>query len=92
VRCDAAYRPDGWASQQVSELAEKRWSDASAPFYRQKSDFSGDIPQVNLMMRESLGAKSFQQKLIPNGLKIICKISRKIYTPWDRGWGGRPDT
>jgi hypothetical protein len=25
-------------------------------------------------MRENFGAKSFQQALIPNGLKIICKV------------------
>ena len=38
-------------------------------------------------MREDLGAKSFQQVLIPNGLQIICKVSRKIYLPWSRGGG-----
>jgi hypothetical protein len=32
-------------------------------------------------MRENLGAKSFSQELIPNGLEIICKASGKIYTP-----------
>jgi hypothetical protein len=32
-------------------------------------------------MRENLGLKGFQQALIPNGLKIICKVLREIYTP-----------
>jgi hypothetical protein len=33
------------------------------------------------MMRENWGLKGFQQALIANGLKIICKVSRRIYTP-----------
>jgi hypothetical protein len=33
------------------------------------------------MMRENLGSRSFTQALILNELKIICKISREIYTP-----------
>ena len=40
------------------------------------------------MMREKLGAKSFQQSLIPNGLQIVCKFLREIYTPWSRGGRG----
>jgi hypothetical protein len=41
------------------------------------------------MMRENLRSKSFQQALIPNGLQIICKVLREIYTP--RGYmGGVP--
>jgi hypothetical protein len=40
-------------------------------------------------MREKLGLKSFQQALIPNGLEIICKVLREIYTPLGyRGVGG----
>jgi predicted GNAT family acetyltransferase len=38
-------------------------------------------------MRENLGAKSFQQALIPNELEIICKVSGGIYTPG--GYRGR---
>ena len=38
------------------------------------------------MMREKLGSEGFQQALISNGLKIICKVLREIYTP--RGYGG----
>jgi hypothetical protein len=66
---------------ELAVLAERRWSDASALFYRQKSDFSGDFQRPNLMMRENLGARSFQQALIPGSLKIICKVEGKIYTP-----------
>jgi hypothetical protein len=33
-----------------------------------------------------LGEKSSQQVLISNGLKIICKVLRGIYTP--RGYRG----
>jgi hypothetical protein len=33
------------------------------------------------MMRENFGPKRFQQSLIPNGLKIICKVRKEIYTP-----------
>jgi hypothetical protein len=41
------------------------------------------------MMRENLGSKSFAQALIPNGLKIICKVEGEIYTPQGyRGGGG----
>jgi hypothetical protein len=32
-------------------------------------------------MRENLGSRSFQQALISNKLKIICKICGEIYTP-----------
>ena len=32
-------------------------------------------------MREKMGVKSFPQALISNGLEIICKVSREIYTP-----------
>jgi len=38
-------------------------------------------------MRENFGAESFQQTLIPKGLKIICKVSREIYAPCSRGEG-----
>jgi hypothetical protein len=38
-------------------------------------------------MRENFGAESFQQALIPKGLKIICKVSREIYAPCSRGEG-----
>ena len=37
-------------------------------------------------MREHLASKSFQQALIQNGLKIICKDLKGIYTPCSRGW------
>jgi hypothetical protein len=47
-----------------------------------------DFPGSNLTMREDLGTKSFQQALIPNGLKIICKVSREIYTSLVEGVGG----
>jgi tRNA1(Val) A37 N6-methylase TrmN6 len=40
-------------------------------------------------MREHLASKSFQQALIQNGLKIICKDLKGIYTPCSRG-GGLP--
>jgi hypothetical protein len=53
--------------------------------FGQKTDFPGDFQGPNLTMREDLEAKSFQQALIPNGLKIICKVLREIYTPWYRG-------
>ena len=36
-------------------------------------------------MREHLASKSFQQALIPKGLKIICKVLKGIYTPCSRG-------
>jgi len=41
-------------------------------------------------MRENYGSESFQQALIPNGLKIICKVLRDIYTPlgYTGGEGG----
>jgi len=32
-------------------------------------------------MRENFGAISFSQALIPNELKIICKVYGDIYTP-----------
>ena len=41
-------------------------------------------------MREILGVKSFQQALIPMGLKMICKVSGGIYTPGGIGGGGVP--
>jgi hypothetical protein len=53
---------------ELAVLAERCWSDASALFYRQKPDFSGDFQRPTLTMRENLGVKSFQQALIPNGL------------------------
>ena len=40
-------------------------------------------------MRENLGAKSFQQALIPNELKIICKVLRGNLHPLLEG-GGLP--
>jgi hypothetical protein len=52
-----------------------------AALYGQKTDFPGDFQRSNLTMREKLGAKNFQQALIPNWLKIICKVSEGIYTP-----------
>jgi hypothetical protein len=51
-----------------------------------KSDFSGDFPRPDLTIWESFGAGTFQAILIPNDLKIICKVSRIIYTP--SGIGG----
>jgi hypothetical protein len=42
------------------------------------------------MMRENFGVKSFQQELISNGLKIICKVLREIYTPQGYRGGGGP--
>ncbi len=55
----------------------------------EKPDFSGDFQRPNLTMREIWGVKSFPQALISNGLEIICKVSRRIYTPvWYRGVGG----
>jgi hypothetical protein len=45
--------------------------------FGQKSVFSGDFQRQNLTMREDLAAKGFQQVLIPNGLKIICKVLRE---------------
>jgi hypothetical protein len=56
------------ASQRVSESA--------------KTGFSGDFQRPNLTMRENFGAKSFQHALILNGLEIICKVLRGIYTPF----------
>ncbi len=57
--------------------------------FSQKPDFPGDFQGPNLTMRENLGAKSFQQALISNGLEIICKVSEEIYTPVGyRGGGG----
>jgi hypothetical protein len=38
-------------------------------------------------MREDLGAKSFQQALIPKGLKIICKVLRGNLHPLVQGGG-----
>jgi hypothetical protein len=55
--------------------------------FGQKSVFSGDFQRPNLTMRENLGAKSFQQALIPNGLKIICKVSRENLHPLVEGVG-----
>jgi hypothetical protein len=66
-------------SKRVSKLASQRVSGTAlvgcfgAVFWR-KAGFSGDFPRPNLMMREDLGAKSFQQALISKGLKIICKV------------------
>jgi hypothetical protein len=62
------------ASLRVSKLAEEPWSDASGLFLGHKKDFPGDFQGPNLMMRENFGAISFQQSLIPNKLKIICKV------------------
>jgi hypothetical protein len=42
--------------------------------FGQKTDFFGDFQGPNLTMWENLGVKSFQQPLISNGLKIICKV------------------
>jgi hypothetical protein len=53
-----------------------------------KTDFSGNFQRPNLTMREDLGAKSFSQTLISNGLQIICKVSGKIYTPMGYRGGG----
>jgi hypothetical protein len=38
-------------------------------------------------MREDLKAKGFQQALIPNGLKIICKVLRGNLRPLVEGVG-----
>ena len=38
-------------------------------------------------MRENFGAKSFQQALISNELKIICKVLKGIYTSLVEGGG-----
>jgi hypothetical protein len=40
-------------------------------------------------MRENFGAKRFQQALIPNGLKIICKVLKGNLHPVLSG-GGSP--
>jgi len=62
-------------------------SPRKAPTNDRKPNFSGDFQVPNLTMRENLGPKSFQQALIPNGLKIICKVLRGICPPWSRGGG-----
>jgi hypothetical protein len=41
------------------------------------------------MMREKLGAKSFQQALIPNGLQIICKVLKGNFYSLLEGGGGQ---
>ena len=38
-------------------------------------------------MRENFGAESFQQALIPKGLKIICKVLRGNLHPLLEGEG-----
>jgi len=38
-------------------------------------------------MRENLGSKSFQQTLIPNELKIICRVLREIFSSLLEGGG-----
>jgi hypothetical protein len=55
--------------------------------FGQKAEFPGDFQGPNLTMREDFGAKSLQKALISKGLKIICKVSREICTPWSRGEG-----
>jgi hypothetical protein len=69
------------AAAKAPEIQQKRLA------FEAKIEFSGDFQGPNLTMREKLTAKSFAQALIPNGLQIICKVLREIYTPWWRGWG-----
>jgi len=69
------------ASRQVSKSAKRPQNDALGPLFGRNTDFSGDFPGSILTMRENLGSKGFQQALIPNGLKIICKVHWRIYTP-----------
>ena len=75
------------AARRSRTAAARLQLDKTPQLWNKKPDFSGDFQRPNLTMRENLAAKSFQQALIPKGLKIICNVSREIYTPL--GEGGR---
>jgi hypothetical protein len=62
-------------------------------FSRQKPDFSGFFRRFSEAESHDVGefeAEIFPQALIPKGLKIICKVFRKIYTPGGYMGGGVP--
>jgi hypothetical protein len=45
----------------AGESAERRWSDASGPFFGRKTDFPGDFQRPNLTMRENFGYVFFER-------------------------------
>ncbi|MDR3748351.1 MAG: hypothetical protein P4M04_09400, partial [Acidobacteriota bacterium] len=83
-------RMDGARSwYKINRSETWHWLGQKGLVFEAKTGFFGHFQGANLTMREDLEAKSFQQALIPNGLKIICKVFEGNLHPLLEGGGGR---